>query len=55
MREPAAMKEEAANASVDKKLNRRHLNCDHCPPHRGENRGRRVKHGPQKPKYKNGR
>lgn len=54
MRGPAAMKE-TDNASVYKKLNRRHLNCPICPPHKGENRGRRVKHGPQKPKYKNGR
>ncbi len=27
--------------------------CDICPPHRGENRTRRAKHGDRKPRYKN--
>ena len=31
---------------------KRNLSCSHCPPHRAENAGRCVKHGPKKPKYK---
>lgn len=29
--------------------------CWWCPPHRGENEGRRPKHGARKPKYKDKR
>lgn len=29
------------------------LRCPICPPHKGENAGRHVKHGAKKPKYKN--
>lgn len=28
------------------------LSCSICRPHKGENIGRRAKHGPKKPKYK---
>lgn len=31
------------------------LSCDICPPHRGENAGRKPKYGAQKPKSKNKR
>jgi hypothetical protein len=27
-----------------------HLNCNICPPHGGENAGRKPKHGTQKPR-----
>lgn len=44
------------NSKVDKR-ERRHkdLNCDFCPPNKGENANRKAKHGNQKPKYKNKR
>lgn len=31
----------------------KNLSCDICPPHRGENAGRKPKRGAQKPKSKN--
>lgn len=47
-----ADREKTDNASVYAKLGRRRLNCELCRPHRGENRGRWVKHGVRKPRYK---
>lgn len=43
---------ETDNPSVYNKIRRRELSCPICPPHKVENHGRWVKHGKQKPKYK---
>jgi hypothetical protein len=44
-----------SNSTIDDRLRRTHLSCSYCPPNRGENAGRYVKHGEQKPRYKNKR
>ncbi len=43
------------NSSVDNKERRKLLSCSICPPNKGENAGRKAKHGSKKPKYKSKR
>ena len=44
---------EEGNRGVMAKLLKVELPCPCCPPHRGENEGRRPRHGAGRPKYKN--
>lgn len=44
-----------SNSTVDDRLRRYALRCPLCKPHRGENVGRRPKHGKTKPKKKDKR
>jgi len=48
-------KPEPSAKEIQRKRMLKALSCTYCPPHGGENQGRRAKHGPQKPKKKNKR
>lgn len=48
-------KETNTNPTVDDRLSRNDLSCSFCRPNKGENEGRRAKHGKGKSKYKDKR
>jgi hypothetical protein len=48
-------REPNTNSTIDDRLRRYNLACNYCRPHKGENEGRRPKHGDQKRKGKNKR
>jgi len=52
MKHKEVLKKTSSSKEYKMTKKRTDLRCAICPPHKGENAGRRAKHGPKKPKYK---